>query len=326
MEATKAIWAPDILPGMSRLTNNFQTYTDFRKGLKTNYFRVQINVLFSFLILPIYLFIITRHDFNIYFAIPILFVLSLTEHRLLNVIHEGAHWLIAKKRFTNDLFTNAIAGIFFVVDVDQYRQTHIQHHRNLGKELDPENSHMEKLDATWLISAFTGIGSIRKVIQRKKSRNIFSVESRYRHFIIPMLGILLHSIIILALITNATRISLWVWIIATYLLAPGLGLLRNLLEHRYVEAIDTSVWDFLLQNSQKDGLSKATTRTFTRSKLSQLYGSMGFTRHLIHHWDPSISYLNLKKVHGFLLQTQIGPALEKTNSTFTSTFIQLWRK
>lgn len=323
---SNAIWAPDLLPGMSKLSNGFETYAEFRNKLRTPYIRVQSGILFSLATIIAFVIFFENKTFNIIESVLLVAYLALTQHRLLNVIHEGAHWLISKNRRFNDFFCNLVAGVFFLVDVDQYRQTHIQHHRKLGTDIDPENSHMEKLDATWLIASFTGIGSIRKIIQRKQSRNKFKMESKVRHFAVPFVGIFLHVVLTIYFVRNASTSAIFIWFLATYFISPGLGLLRNLLEHRYVENVDAEVWKTLLDASYKLNETQVTTRRFTKSKLSRLYGSMGFTRHLIHHWDPSISFIHLQKVDKFLLQTQIGPALEKTNSTFTSTFLHLWRK
>jgi fatty acid desaturase len=262
-------------------------------------------------------------------AMPlIIVVVALCEHRLLNVIHEGAHYLIAKNRRFNDVFTNAVAGCFFLVDVDQYRITHIRHHKDLGGPEDPENAHMDKLDFSWLAAAFSGFGAISKLLKRKQFRNKLSFQKEVSHILVPLVGVLVHAILLTALFLFAPINVFIIWILATYIVAPGLGLLRNLLEHKYVEAVDANIWAQLLGVSKisENPTKNVTTRTFTTSVLSRLYGSMGFTRHLLHHWDPSISFTNLEKVHSFLLETSIGPALQRTNTTFTSTFKHLWGK
>jgi fatty acid desaturase len=254
--------------------------------------------------------------------------LALLEHRVLNVLHEGAHYLIAKKRSTNDLFTNIFSGWFVVADVDQYRITHIQHHRNLGSNDDPKLSHMDKLDFTWLVSAISGFKTIQIILQRKSFREdkLKEYKVKSRHFLVPAIGVLMHLMLMAMLLSLSVQILLW-WILTSYFLAPFLGILRNVLEHRYLEKVDTRIWDEVLgkENNLLDH-PRVTTRMFNTSVLSRIWGSMGFTRHLIHHWDPSISYLHLKEVNLFLLDTKIGPLLNSQETTFFRTFKGLWNK
>jgi fatty acid desaturase len=324
-------WMPPLLPGLSKLTNGKgELYGDFRKKLKPNYFRIQVSILATFLYcLAITAVMISKEISWILLVIGVI-PLSLLQLRLLNVIHEGAHYLLAPNRRANDLFCNVLAGWFFVVAVDQYRITHIEHHRNLGKTGDPENAHMDELDFTWLVSAFSGLRTIKTLLLRKKIRHDVTKEREKdyspSHWLIPICGGLMHLMILGIIAIGGISFGDTCWVFATYLATPGLGMLRNLLEHRYVGNVDPSVWDALLDKPGMLKVTPATTRTFTKSILSQFYGSMGFTRHLLHHWDPSISFQNLKEVHNFVLESAIGSLVASTDSTFTSQFIALWRK
>ena len=323
------LWAPPLLPGLASVTNKSGvTYGEFRKTLHVNFFKVQLGIVCSFLSLFVFL-VIGNQTSNLLVLFLLTICLSLTQHRILNVVHEGAHYLLSKSRKFNDIFCNFFAGWFVLCDVDQYRLTHIEHHRNLGSEFDPENAHMEKLDLTWLISLISGFNTVRRISIRNRARNNLGTRgtAKTRHLFIPVLGILLH-ILILLLIYNLFGIQvLIVWFFSTFFLTPALGILRNLLEHKYVEGVDSEIWYQIIGRSRPDNLiPNVTTRTFTKSMISRVYGSMGFTRHLLHHWDPSISFSKLDEVHRFFLQTPLEVNLRKVDSTFTSTFIHLWRK
>ncbi len=324
-------WMPPLLPGLSKLTNgNGELYRDFRKKLKPNYFRIQLSILATFLsCIALTVVMISSEMFWLLLIIAVI-PLSLLQLRLLNVIHEGAHYLLAPNRRANDLFCNVFAGWFFVVAVDQYRITHIEHHRNLGEPGDPENAHMDELDFTWLVSAFSGIRTLKTLLLRKKIRHDVTKEreknSSPSHWLVPFCGGLIHLMILRIIAEDGISFGETCWIVATYFVTPGLGMLRNLLEHRYVGNVDPSVWDALLDKPGAVKVTPATTRTFTKSILSQFYGSMGFTRHLLHHWDPSISFQNLKEVHNFILESSIGSLVASTDTTFTRQFAALWRK
>jgi hypothetical protein len=186
---------------------------------------------------------------------------------------------------------------------------------------------MDKLDFTWLVSALSGLKTIRIVLQRKSFREskLKDYKAEIRHFFVPVFGALMHLMLMAIFLSVDIQILLW-WIISSYFLAPFLGILRNVLEHRYLEKVDSRIWDEVMgKEVVSDDYSRVTTRIFTVSSLSQLWGSMGFTRHLIHHWDPSISYIHLKKVHMFLLDTKIGPLLKSQDTTFLRTFKELWQ-
>lgn len=324
-------WMPPLLPGLAKLTNSRgETYGEFRKKLTTNYVRILLSVTLTFIICVFLSFLLIEVTGSLYLSILGIIPLSLIQLRLLNVIHEGAHYLIAPSRKLNDNFCNLISGWFFVVDVDQYRITHTEHHRNLGREGDPENSHMDKLDLTWLASAFSGIRTLKTLKIRNEIRNQIldnrNESSKKSHKLVPLFGLSCHITILFLISLGDITAGEICWFIATYAVTPGLGMLRNLLEHRYVENVDPTVWEILIDKSSSIQTNQATTRTFTKSKLSYLYGSMGFTRHLLHHWDPSISFQNLKKVHLFILDSKIGPTVASTDSTFTETFKYLWKK
>lgn len=327
---TDVIWAPPLIPGLSQLENSKgTTYGEFRKTLITPYGKNQFGIVMTlFSIVPI-VFSINLVD-NVALLGLFAIILSLVEHRILNVVHEGAHYLIAKNKVKNDLICNLLAGWFVLVDVDQYRQTHVQHHRSLGSDFDPENSHQEKLDLTWLVSVFSGIQTLRLLRHRGKMRKRLSHTSpkSYRHGLMTITGLSMHLIILLFLMNVADLKTVAIWCLSTFLMTPGLGLIRNLLEHKYVGPMEEVIWTELSQQKSKSDPSEmnVTTRMFNQKKLSRVYGSMGFTRHLLHHWDPSISFSNLEKVHVFLLDTSLGANLLQTESTYSKAFLSLWKR
>jgi fatty acid desaturase len=188
---------------------------------------------------------------------------------------------------------------------------------------------MEKLDLTWLISLLSGFNTLRRVSVRNKSRNRRGprAQIKIRYLLVLVTGLLLH-VLILGIVYNYLGLyALVVWVCSTFILTPALGSLRNLLEHKYVEGVDTAIWYQIIGRDKPENVvTTVTTRTFTHSLLSRLYGSMGFTRHLLHHWDPSVSFSNLGSIHKFLLETPLEGNLRKVDSTFTSTFLHLWGK
>lgn len=323
--ADKTIWAPPIMPGLSQLySSKFEmTYTDFRKLLVTPYKKVQLSLLINWISM-IALVVATRFFNNFLFYFLVILLLSLLMHRVLLIIHEGAHYHLSPSKRMNDLLSNLFAGWFVFTDIQNYRIKHIQHHRNLGSSSDPENSHMDKLDLSWILSAITGTKTALAFFKTISSgRKASEVSEPTAHT--PVFGAVIHVTIFLVIYFGLGLAPVVVYLSCLLVIAPLLGMLRNLLEHRYVEAVDPILWEMFLNSSSKRvEINQVTTRTFTQSIFSKLYGSMGFTHHLVHHWDPSISYKNLEKVHDFLLSSECGELLAKTDTTYTKTFFYLF--
>jgi len=84
--------------------------------------------------------------------------------------------------------------------------------------------------------------------------------------------------------------------------------LRQLLEHRN-EMADKKT-DYTIVAHGK------ITRIFNSNLFASMYGSAGFTRHLLHHLEPQISYTNLNQLELFLQETIIAPQLKKQKTSY----------
>ena len=69
----------------------------------------------------------------------------------------------------------------------------------------------------------------------------------------------------------------------------------------------------------------AFTRTFGDGPLASTLGAAGFNRHLLHHWEPQVSYTRLRELEAFLMRTDVAPILERRRSTYVGTFVLLLR-
>ena len=97
------------------------------------------------------------------------------------------------------------------------------------------------------------------------------------------------------------------WILGFGIFFPFFATLRQVLEHRDELAHPST--DF---NKESHG---KVSRLFVHSILSSSFGSAGFTRHLIHHWDPQISYTRLKDIEAFLLRSEKTASIIQTSRT-----------
>ena len=66
------------------------------------------------------------------------------------------------------------------------------------------------------------------------------------------------------------------------------------------------------------------SRLFTDTWLSRSFGSAGFTRHMLHHWDPQISYTRLGEIETFLARCEkTAPFIQASKTTYVTVFKKL---
>jgi fatty acid desaturase len=114
--------------------------------------------------------------------------------------------------------------------------------------------------------------------------------------------------------------SIWLslaWIAGIGAIFPFFGALRQLLEHRD-ERADAKANYFETDHG-------AYTRIFGSDVFSSIFGGAGFNRHLLHHWEPSISYTNLPELEAYLRDTDVAPLIEMRRSSYFKAFASLFR-
>ncbi len=65
-------------------------------------------------------------------------VVATRQHGLLMLYHDGVHGHVARTPALNDFLVNLFVGVPHVIPVEIYRPLHLEHHRGLGTEADPE--------------------------------------------------------------------------------------------------------------------------------------------------------------------------------------------
>ncbi len=313
------IWVPSSLVSLSQYSNETLSYGEFRNSIKKNYISNCAPFLTSWLgIFAASIFLIKMETPSgsaafLWVALGVMVLVPLI-HRLLLLVHEGAHLHFSQSRKVNDLITNVFAGVFLASEVSTYRKVHTLHHRQIGKEDDPENSYVNEFDFSWIATAVSGVYTIKTIVKRRSR-----VSSR-RQSLLMLATIVLHSFTVVVSVSNGHLLFALTWILSWFVFLPVMAATRNLLEHRYTE----SEMHFEIQESIV-GFSNVTTRLFTRNLLSKVVGPIGFDRHVIHHWDPSIAAKDLDKVHQFLLSTELRPMLEDLPTTYFDAARHIWR-
>ena len=98
------------------------------------------------------------------------------------------------------------------------------------------------------------------------------------------------------------------WPFGMVIVLPAVTSVRQLLEHRRFDA--SSKVDY---TQQPHG---AYTRMFGSGPIASTLGGAGFNRHLLHHWEPQLSYTTFEQLEAYLLETEAGPVLKSVTTTY----------
>jgi fatty acid desaturase len=134
--------------------------------------------------------------------------------------------------------------------------------------------------------------------------------------LVGLAGLAVHSVILVATYVFGLPWLTLAWAVGLGAVFPLFGTLRPLLEHRD-ERADARI-NFAETNHG------AYTRMFGTDIFSSLFGAAGFNRHLLHHWEPSISYTNLAELEAYLLDTEAAAIIEMRRSSYFWTFVNLF--
>jgi fatty acid desaturase len=335
-------WAPVRLTHLSLLVSakTGRSWAEFRKGLpKDPGLWPVIDLVSTWALVSACLLLVSRLGFpwNWALLVPVTLLLTLLLLRVTSFLHEAAHFNLFRDRQRNDLFGNVLAGLFFATSVDGYRTTHVWHHKDLGEALDPESSYVDEFDWLWVASVLSGRASAKIVARRRQIlerhltvQDLDAYRVRTRNFLIVSASCHAATIVVLAAVAP---VALLAWCLAAYVGVPGLGILRNILEHKHSalpSMEEVEAWERHLSNESRRRITgthvpkRVTTRNFP-GFLSGLIGPVGFRYHLLHHFDPSVSYRRLPVAWRFLRETQLGPALDSSASSYLNAAVRFYR-
>ena len=295
------------------------SYTDFRNSLQPQYSKVTYDIIkgyffllviagllfYSFAQLPAYIGII----------IPLSSILiGYLAAYLALFIHEAGHYNVHPDKKINDRLASIFLCLPFGLSIKSYRKIHWQHHLHLGTPKDTEVSYFNALTRLFILETLTGIHLIR-TIRKKGGYEVLTKEQVNQSRLMLVAGVFFHLLIIIALITANWPFAI-AWILGFGIFFPFFATIRQILEHR--DELAQSSTDFTKKPHGK------VSRLFIHSILSSSFGSAGFTRHMIHHWDPTISYTRLKDIETFLLSCEkTAPIINASRTTYTSTLKKL---
>jgi fatty acid desaturase/SAM-dependent methyltransferase len=233
---------------------------------------------------------------------------------LSNFLHEAAHFNIHPDKRANDRLANWTIGGWVAQDVSQYRKVHWAHHLHLGSPEDTEVSYHNAPTLWFLFLSLTGLHALRVLARH---RNFHKDEARGSSWPALLRFAALHgSVLAIVLASGHGSLGL-AWGAGWLLFFPFFVSLRQILEHRDATA-DPNV-------DYRHAVHGPHNRLFGTDLFSCSFGSAGFNRHLLHHWDPAISYTRFDDMLAFLRQTALADTLAAAQTTYTQTLRSLMK-
>jgi fatty acid desaturase len=164
-----------------------------------------------------------------------------------------------------------------------------------------------------------GIHPVRVFLLRRKLRQQDTPETGGgKKEIKPLLtGVAVHLALIIGLIAAGAWPSALAWIGGMAVCFPFFGAMRQLLEHRSTTADPDADYT----NTDHGAL----TRIFGNDFFSRTFGGAGFNKHLLHHWEPVVSYTRLDDMEDYLIKTSIAPVIQSRHTSYFKTFIELYK-
>ncbi len=254
-------------------------------------------------------------------AVPVgAFVVGYTMAYLQLFFHEAAHFNLAASRARNDALANLLIGCLVGQDIRQYRVIHFDHHRFLGTEKDTERSYFEALSPRFIVESLTGIRVLKVLGGREKVAGAKKDAAKPKASLLNsqlLLGLAIH----VALLGAALLLHQWtlvaVWLLGMGVVFPFFGSVRQVLEHRSEEARADVDYRVVPHG--------AVGRLFGDGVIASTLGGAGFNRHLLHHWEPQLSYTRLAELEAYLRETQAADAIRARSTSYGATFRSLLR-
>lgn len=247
-------------------------------------------------------------------------------HALLNFGHESAHDNLASNRIWSDRLANWFIWPLYGQSAAQYRRVHWQHHLHLGDPHDTEVSYHHCLSPSFLLKTLTGLHLVAAFARHlgamgRASANSDNDVTHPKRSVSELWPIGRSAGIHASLVVGATWAGCWMtaltWCVAVVIVFPFLTAIRQIVEHRRIDADCDR--DFTAETHGP------VNRLFGTGFISRSFGAAGFNRHLLHHWDPRISYTRFDEMESFLLRTAMRPELDSRRTTYWTVIRELLR-
>lgn len=302
------------------------SYLEFLNSLKSNYIMVWKDICLGYLALILCMALsLYALRAQLLPAGMIIFIGSFFVgycfHYIFLFLHEAAHLNIHPSRKWNDRFTNLFITSWVGLDIKKYRILHFKHLSHLGTTFDSEITYFQPLTFVFILKFFFGTYLLEIVISYlngEKAENLKSERNVPKHFSSQiLLAVFLHLLVLIMCWQIGGVELVCIWLIGMGIFSFLLTALRQILEHRSEFALDEVNYRQIDHGEE--------TRMFGDGLIDSTFGAAGFNRHLLHHWEPQVSYTNLKELENFLCDTPLKEEINSKRSTYLTTFYRLFR-
>ncbi len=297
-------------------------YIDFRRTLKPAYKKAMSDILRGHLFLLLILTGISLLIKANLIWMPVVITLGAlligyTLAYLHLFIHAAAHYNLHPDKQKNDKISDFLIGVFFGIQQKNYRKIHWMHHTNLGTKNDTEHSYFNELNPVFLLKCLAGIHTFTIILSRKKRGSRQPKKNRFPFSFLTYL-ILFHGVLLSTLFLLGGWKLVATWLIGLLVVFPALAAIRQLLEHRDIHA--SATLDYHETDHGK------VSRLFGDGIVDKSFGAAGFNKHLLHHWDPAVSYTSLPAVEEYLMNClETSSIIKESKTTYLSTFLTLFK-
>ena len=237
--------------------------------------------------------------------------------------HEAAHYNIHPKKEINDLLSDVCLTPFVGMWIRLYRVSHWKHHLYLGTRDDTEISYYKPVGVGQTMEVLTGLYLLKAAY--KYLTNFTRAEAvaqersvRLQFFIALTIMFASQAAIIGLLFWYVSFAASLCWALAFLVFLPFFHRLRQTLEHRSFTADRYTDYTKVEHGP--------VNRIFVSDFLSKHFGGAGFNRHLLHHYDPTVSYTSFDELERFFLDTELAPQIEASRTTYPKAFGILLRQ
>jgi fatty acid desaturase len=236
--------------------------------------------------------------------VPAIFIIGTRQHALGIMAHEGTHYLVARKKFWNDLLANWLAAYSITYPVEGYRTNHLIHHRLLDTPDDPERAAIDNYPEDWtypmprrrfFLMLLRDVVGVYQIQMPKLYKYIWVIpEGRLRHIFKVSL---FHAIALtVALMTGYLWTYLLLWLVPLCTVALLCFRLRTAAEHSALHKPEK-------RYARREIDTMVTTRTTIGCPIMGFFlAPYNMSFHVEHHLYPSVPVFRLRALHKVLMK------------------------
>jgi fatty acid desaturase len=252
------------------------------------------------------------------------FVIGTRQHALAVLAHDGAHHLVARSLFWNDLLSNFLAAYPMTFTTEGFRSTHLKHHWYLETQDDPSKISVDHHPQEWMFpmskKSFVGmlVRDLTGLSQKASAsllKYLWDIPGGKKKHIIRL--VILHgSFIALCALTGHVWTYVLLWILPLFTVAVACYRLRSIAEHSGM-----SPQEGRYARTSVDSLISTRT-TIGGPVLQFIFAPYNISYHIEHHLYPYVPVFFLRKLHGRLRENPV----YASNAHITRGYVQLFRE